>query len=33
MQFESTAVFDRDCKKLDRNERKLLKEIIEKIAE
>jgi mRNA-degrading endonuclease RelE of RelBE toxin-antitoxin system len=31
MEFESTPVFDKDVKKLDRNERKLLQELLEKI--
>jgi mRNA-degrading endonuclease RelE of RelBE toxin-antitoxin system len=32
MDFDSTAVFDKDVGKLDRNERKLLKELLARIA-
>ena len=32
MEFDSTAVFDKDSGKLDRNERKMLKELIARIA-
>ncbi len=32
MEFESTLVFDRDVKKLDKHEKKVLKELLEKIA-
>jgi len=32
MDFESTAAFDADVKKLDRNERALLKVLLEKIS-
>ncbi len=31
MDFESTPVFDKDVKKLDKHERKVLKELLEKI--
>ena len=31
MEFESTPVFDKDVKKLDKHEQKVLKEILEKI--
>lgn len=33
MEFESTPVFDKDIKKLDKNERKLLQELLEKIQQ
>lgn len=33
MEFESTTVFDKDVKKLDRNERRLLQELLEKIRQ
>ena len=33
MEFESTPTFDHDTRKLDKSERKLLKELIEKIGE
>ena len=33
MEFESTPVFDNDIKKLDKNERKQLEELLEKILE
>ncbi len=33
MEFESTSVFDKDVKKLDGNERKMLKALLEKIAQ
>jgi len=32
MEFESTSVFDKDVKKLDRNERRQLKAVLEKIS-
>ncbi|MBU1196876.1 hypothetical protein KJ765_00030 [Candidatus Micrarchaeota archaeon] len=32
MEFESTSVFDNDVKKLDKNGRKKLKNLLEKIA-
>ena len=32
MEFDSTAVFDKDVGRLDGNERKLLKELLAKIA-
>ena len=31
MEFESTSIFDKDIKKLDKNERKLLSDLIKKI--
>ena len=31
MEFESTPIFDKDIRKLDRNERKLLQELLERI--
>jgi len=33
MDFESTSVYDRDVKKLDANEKKLLRALLEKIAQ
>ena len=33
MELESTPVFDKDVKKLDRSERKLLQELLEKILQ
>lgn len=33
MEFESTPVFDKDVKKLDGRERKLLQELLEKIRQ
>ena len=32
MEFDSTAVFDKDVGKLDKNERKMLKELLARIA-
>lgn len=32
MDFKSTSIYDRDMKKLDANERKLLRALLEKIA-
>jgi mRNA-degrading endonuclease RelE of RelBE toxin-antitoxin system len=32
MEFESTSVFHKDVGKLDKNERKMLKELLEQIA-
>jgi len=33
MEFESTPIFDKDIKKLDKSERKLLQELLEKIRQ
>jgi mRNA-degrading endonuclease RelE of RelBE toxin-antitoxin system len=33
MEFESTPTFDRDVRKLDKHERQLLKELLEKIRQ
>ena len=33
MEFESTSIFERDIKKLDRHERKELKDLLDKILE